>query len=64
MLALIALRSLRAVALEPSIFADTVNRIGLGLGVYPVKFVGLIAMIERDASMLYEVKGLTDAPHV
>jgi hypothetical protein len=51
-LALIALGSVRAVALEPSIFADAVNRIGLGLGVHPVEFVGPVTAIECDASML------------
>ena len=52
MLALIALRSVGAAAIEPSIFADTVSRIGTGLGVYPIEFVGLVTVIERDASML------------
>ena len=52
MLALIALGSVGAAALEASIFTDTVRRIGTGLGVHPVEFVGPVTVIERDASML------------
>lgn len=51
-LALIALGSIGAAAVEASILADTVSRIGTGLGVHPVEFVGLVTVIERDASML------------
>ena len=64
MRALIALGSVGTAALEASIFADTVSCIGTGLGVHPVEVVGLVTAIERDASMLYEVKCLTDAPDV
>lgn len=52
MLALIALGSVRAVALDPSIFADTVDRIGMGLGIHPVESVGPVPVIERNASMI------------
>ena len=52
MLTLIALGSVGAAALKASIFADTVSRIGTGLGVHPVEVVGLVTVIERDTAML------------
>ena len=52
MLALIALGGVGAAALKASIFADAVSRSGIALGVHPVEFVGLVTVIERDASML------------